>query len=848
MTLLSRFFYRRPPDGLLELDDRVYVLDSCFSTDVLPEETYQLYLHNIITDLHEDFPESSFLAFNFREGEKKSQFAAYLCKYDVTVMDYPRQYEGCPVLPLSLIHHFLRVCESWLSLGNQQNVILLHCERGGWPVLAFVLASFMIFKKLHSGEKKVLEMVYREAPKGLLQLLSPLNPFPSQLRYLQYLSRRNISPEWPPPERALSLDCLILRAIPKFDSKKGCRPMIRIFGRNLLSKDGLSTQMLYSMSKKGKSLKHYRQKDSDVIKIDVQCLVQGDVVLECVHLEMETEREVMMFRVMFSTAFIRSNILMLSSDNLDILWDSKGRYPKGFRAEVLFGDVESIPPPRAPTVVLNGEEKGGLPIEAFSMVQELFGGVEWFDSGSNNDDAALWFLKQLSVLNDLKDLSMLKNRISEYSSPFDSEEETNAPSIADSFDDHLSEDFSIAKIPEDPKQDFVEPPCSVLENNKQSDLSIGPDRSKTGQDHDRQACSLPLTSPPLPLSSVTNIISSKSLVPPPPPPPPLYDFPSKEVSLPPPPPPPPAFISCSKECSVTMQPSPPPPPPPPPAYSSKEVFGPNAVENKCILSAVPPPPPPPPPSYISPNCHPPPPSPSPKVSLPPPLPPSTLPVSSKQPPPPLPSSSEGLPQPPPPHISFKVNFPPPPPPPPPPPVSSKSTLSPPLPPTPPPLPPFSSTNTMPPPPPPPPPPSTSKGPPPSPPPPPHVSSMLIKSSPLPPAPPPPPPAGGFRHGSTPPPPPPPPNLPGAPPPPPPPKLPGAPPPPPPPKLPGAPPPPPPPKLPGAPPPPPKLPGAPPPTSTSKASWCTTTSKASWCTTTTSKASWRTTSTTWWEGL
>lgn len=71
-----------------------------------------------------------------------------------------------------------------------------------------------------------------------------------------------------------------------------------------------------------------------MIKIDVQCLVQGDVVLECVHLDLDPEREVMMFRVMFNTAFIRSNILMLSSDNLDILWDSKGHYPKGFRAEV----------------------------------------------------------------------------------------------------------------------------------------------------------------------------------------------------------------------------------------------------------------------------------------------------------------------------------------------------------------------------------------------------------------------------------------------------------------------------------------------------------------------------------
>lgn len=174
-------------------------------------------------------------------------------------MDYPRQYEGCPLLPLSLIQHFLRVCESWLTMGNNQNIILLHCERGGWPLLAFLLASFLIFRKLHSGERRTLEIVHREAPKGFLQLLSPLNPFPSHLRYIQYVARRNIAPEWPPPERALSLDCVILRAIPNFDSQNGCRPLIRIFGRNLNSRDGLSTQMLFSMGNKKKNLRHYCQ-------------------------------------------------------------------------------------------------------------------------------------------------------------------------------------------------------------------------------------------------------------------------------------------------------------------------------------------------------------------------------------------------------------------------------------------------------------------------------------------------------------------------------------------------------------------------------------------------------------
>jgi hypothetical protein len=291
MSLLSRFFYKRPPDGLLEFIDRVYgknlpflispffhhfsnfpsifvyflkflffiaVFDSCFSTEALPDGMYQLYLHEIVTELNEEFPESSFLAFNFREGEKRSDFAEIMCDYDVIVMDYPKQYEGCPLLPLSLVQHFLRVCESWLLLGNHQNVILFHCERGGWPLLAFLLASLLIFRRVHSGERRTLDMVHREAPKGLLQLLSPLNPLPSQLRYIQYVARRNIAPEWPPPERALSLDCVILRGIPSFDSSNGCRPMFRIFGRNLLSRGGISTQMIYNMHKK-KHLRHYRQ-------------------------------------------------------------------------------------------------------------------------------------------------------------------------------------------------------------------------------------------------------------------------------------------------------------------------------------------------------------------------------------------------------------------------------------------------------------------------------------------------------------------------------------------------------------------------------------------------------------
>ncbi|XP_020687682.1 formin-like protein 3 isoform X2 [Dendrobium catenatum] len=632
MSLLSRLFYRRPPDGLLEFVERVYVFDSCFSTEVLSDGMYQIYLTEIVTELYELYPDSSFLAFNFREGEKRSKFAEVIAEYDVTVIDYPRQYEGCPLLPLSLVHHFLRVCDSWLSNEHNQNVVLLHCERGGWPLLAFLLASFLIFRNLHHGEQRTLQVVHREAPKGLLQLLSPLNPLPSQLRYLQYIARRNISPEWPPAERILSLDCLILRSIPSFDSGKGCRPLVRIFGQNLHNQNYIEKNMLFSTSKKKKSLRYYHQEDCGVIKIDIQCLVQSDIVLECVHLNLDPEREVMMFRVMFNTAFIRSNILMLNCEDIDILWDSKGRYPKRFRAEVLFGEVDNVSSPMTPTPTLNGETIGGLPIEAFSMVQDLFDGMDWADS---NEDAAFWLLKQISanalhekienlMLTDAREWSRHHSKATEqmlFASPSDSEEEKDSitsDSVASGDQEKVQHGAVIntqfESLPDEPKCQYLDLAGSMLE------MSATP---------------INIPTPSSPLLLPTPLLPAPSPPPPPPPPsPPLSPPPSAPLPLgkplglsilvnsesappPPPPPPPPPLISSGNS------PPPPPPPPPPPMLSR----GPPLNHSPPPLSnrGPPPPPPPPPPTMSSRSPPPPPPLPPPpsamstKVPLPSPL-------------------------------------------------------------------------------------------------------------------------------------------------------------------------------------------------------------------------------------
>lgn len=76
------------------------------------------------------------------------------------------------------------------------------------------------------------------------------------------------------------------------------------------------------------------QPDCDLVKIDIGTHIQGDVVLECINIDEDLEHEEMMFRVMFNTAFIRSNILILSGDEIDTLWNARDRFPKDFRAEV----------------------------------------------------------------------------------------------------------------------------------------------------------------------------------------------------------------------------------------------------------------------------------------------------------------------------------------------------------------------------------------------------------------------------------------------------------------------------------------------------------------------------------
>ncbi|CAA7032359.1 unnamed protein product [Microthlaspi erraticum] len=758
MALFRKLFYRKPPVGLLEICDRVYVFDCCFSSNSLEKEDYKVYIAGVVSQLREHFPDASSLVFNFREVGTPSVIDDVLSEHDLTIMDYPRHHEGCSLLPVEMMHHFLRSSESWLSLGPS-NLLLMHCERGAWPVLAFTLAALLIYQKQYTGEYKTLDMMYKQAPRELLHLFSPLNPIPSQLRYLKYVSGRHLFSEWPPLDRALTMDCVILRFIPDVGGQGGCRPIFRVYGQDPNFVDDRKSKLLYLTPKKGKHLRIYNQAECELVKIDINCHVQGDIVIECLSLNDDMEREAMLFRVAFNTAFVRSNNLILNHDEVDTLWHLKEQFPKGFKVELLFSDMvaaELMDLAIANTTTQDAPELLGQESPS-ATVKPL---VENYDQEN--------ILKSPSQESNGKSVSLLSPpphpvRILLPPSP------SPLPIVASQTSEKL--------------QHFVVQPVETLSQGN-SWVSLAGSTLYRTTPNEKLPMTLPTTSPPLlpasheSLQEFSKTTNSSSVLPSPAlsitlakpsqtetlgsfspltPPltgalgnpvrsPPSVSNSHRTDALPPPPPPP---VQHSNQNTVTRPPPPPPPPPPTPP-----------VSNSHRTDAVPRPPPPPV-QHSNQNTvtRPPPP---------PPPPPPTPPVSNSH-------RTDAVPRPPPPPVQHSnqntVTRPPPPPPPPPPtpPVSNSHRTDavprPPPPPPPPPTPPpvqHSNQNTVtrPPPPPPPPPPvqhsnqnTVARPPPPPPPPPPMQLSNQNTVARPPPLIPPPPPAPAIHASPTPPPPP-----------------------------------------------------------------------------------------------
>lgn len=205
-----------------------------------------------MSKLQKNHPEASFMICNFEEEDRgKSMISDIVAEYDMKVLECCEHHRGCHLPRLELTHEFLRSSETWLSKSDNENVLLMHCDKTKWPVLAFMLAGLLFFRKHYNSLSTALEAVYSQAPNQLRRV-SPLNSEPSHLRYLGYLTRNGNGGAQSPP---LYLSCIILKSIPDCTGNGGCRALVRVHGRDPSSTaPNMNTSKLLHSTQKPKKL------------------------------------------------------------------------------------------------------------------------------------------------------------------------------------------------------------------------------------------------------------------------------------------------------------------------------------------------------------------------------------------------------------------------------------------------------------------------------------------------------------------------------------------------------------------------------------------------------------------
>lgn len=76
-----------------------------------------------------------------------------------------------------------------------------------------------------------------------------------------------------------------------------------------------------------------------MVKVNIECQVRGDVVIECGHVGENTdeEEEEAMFSIMFNTCFLESNMMVLTLDDIDLPWNCRReRFQEDFKIEVYY--------------------------------------------------------------------------------------------------------------------------------------------------------------------------------------------------------------------------------------------------------------------------------------------------------------------------------------------------------------------------------------------------------------------------------------------------------------------------------------------------------------------------------
>lgn len=260
------------------------------------------------------------------------------------VLEY--KFPGHPAPPLGLLFKICTSVESWLD-ADDRNIAVAHCLTGKGRTAALT-ACILTWIGEFSSPMEALQYVADRRGISVEYLT-----IPSQRRYVQYFS--NMLDGVKPRSEPLLLRRVIINSIPVFGdnaggpSNLGCCPYVQLFkGGRLIataapppdpdSSQSSATEQFEAKTQQQRLQLKWVKASEGSASFQVDCAVQGDILLRCRHADC-TGARVSMFRAAFHTGYVPCGVLRLTKAQLDGAC-SDPRFDDDFFIDLIFAPIE----------------------------------------------------------------------------------------------------------------------------------------------------------------------------------------------------------------------------------------------------------------------------------------------------------------------------------------------------------------------------------------------------------------------------------------------------------------------------------------------------------------------------
>lgn len=252
-------------------------------------------------------------------------------------------FPGSPSPPLGLLLKLLISMEAWMK-ADDRNVAVVHCLTGKGRT-SMVLASFLCWMGQAGFGDIYKALNYIAACK---QLSFDELTIPSQRRYASYFKNMldGVRPSQPP----LMLKRIIMSEAPQFargpprdddkvanrtDRLMGCAPYLQLFKAG----DLLATAPASLHYQQAQNELPFVQVADGTVSFNINCVVQGDILIRCRHLTSKKTR-ISMFRAAFHTGYVPPKVLRLKRAELDGACNDE-RFKDDFFIDLIFEAMDA---------------------------------------------------------------------------------------------------------------------------------------------------------------------------------------------------------------------------------------------------------------------------------------------------------------------------------------------------------------------------------------------------------------------------------------------------------------------------------------------------------------------------